>query len=101
MFPERERVTFLGLGHLAEFAQRHPDAKSALAIFQREVEAAKWSDPAQLKSRYPSASFVGKDNVVFNIRGGNYRLHARVNFALAIFIVLRIGTHGEYERWTY
>lgn len=94
-------MTLLGLGQLAEFAHQHPDAKSALAAFQREVEAATWSDPAQLKSRYPSASFVGKENVVFNIRGGNYRLHARVNFALSIFIVVRIGTHGEYERWTF
>ena len=94
-------MTLLGLGHVAEFARQHPDVRSALAAFQREVEAATWSDPAQLKSRYPSASFVGKDNVVFNIRGGNYRLHARVNFALAICIVVRIGTHGEYERWTF
>ena len=93
-------MTLLGLGHVAEFAKQHPDVRSALAAFQREVEAATWSDPAQLKSRYPSASFVGKDNVVFNIRGGNYRLHARVNFALAICIVV-IGTHSEYERWTF
>jgi mRNA interferase HigB len=94
-------MTLLGLGHVAEFAKQHPDVRSALAAFQREVEAATWSDPAKLKSRYPSASFVGKDNVVFNIRGGNYRLHARVNFALSICIVVRIGTHSEYERWTF
>jgi mRNA interferase HigB len=94
-------MTLLGLGHVAAFARQHPDVRSAMAAFQREVETATWSDPAELKSRYPSASFVGKDNVVFNIRGGNYRLHARVNFALAICIVVRIGTHGEYERWTF
>jgi mRNA interferase HigB len=94
-------MTLLGTIHLAAFARKHPDARSALASFQSEVEGAKWSDPAQLKARYPRASFVGKDNVVFDIRGGSYRLHARVNYAMAIFIVVRVGTHAEYDRWTF
>lgn len=94
-------MVLLGLNHLTNFAAKHSDCRSALAAFQREVEEGRWLDPAQLKERYPKASFVGKDNVVFNIRGGNYRLHARVNFATGIFIVMRIGTHAEYDRWTF
>lgn len=94
-------MTLLGIHHLVAFARKHADARSALAAFQREVEAANWSDPAQLKSRYPKASFVGKDEVVFDIRGGHYRLHARVSYTMSIVIVMRVGTHAEYDRWTF
>jgi mRNA interferase HigB len=94
-------MKLLGMQHLASFARAHSDARSALSAFHHEVGAAAWSDPAQLKSRYPSASFIGKDNVVFDIRGGKYRLHARVSFSMALVVIIRIGTHAEYDRWTF
>ena len=94
-------MVLVGLNHLVNFAAKHADARSALAAFQREVEEGQWVTPADLRERYPKASFVGKDNVVFDIRSGNYRLHARVNFATGTFIVMRIGTHAEYNRWKF
>lgn len=94
-------MKLLGKNHLADIGRRHPDIRSALAAWEREVEEASWMTPAELKARYPKASFVGKDNVIFDIRGGNYRLQARVNFVTAVVIVVRVGTHAEYDRWTF
>ena len=94
-------MILLGLNVLAAFAKAHPDSETSLSAWQAEVERATWKHGAELKDRYPSASFVGKDNVVFNIRRNNYRLHARISFATQIAIVMRIGTHKEYDSWTY
>jgi mRNA interferase HigB len=91
----------LGKNHLATFAARHADVRSALAVWEREVEDATWKSPSDLKERYPRASFVGGDHVVFDIRGGNYRLHARVSYSMGVLLIVRIGTHSEYDRWTF
>ena len=94
-------MKLLGKNHLVNAARRHPDIRSALAAWKLEVEEAAWATPAELKLRYPMASFLGKENVIFNIRAGNYRLHARVNFVTSVVIVVRVGTHAEYNRWTF
>jgi mRNA interferase HigB len=94
-------MKLLGLNVISAFAKAHPDVETALSAWQAEVERATWKHGAELKDRYPSASFVGRDSVVFNIRGNNYRLHARVSFATQVVIVVQIGTHKEYESWTY
>ncbi|HEV7239071.1 MAG TPA: type II toxin-antitoxin system HigB family toxin [Thermoanaerobaculia bacterium] len=94
-------MKLLGLNVLSAFAKAHPDAEPSLSAWQAEVERATWKHGAELKGLYPSASFVGRDNVIFNIRGNNYRLHARVSFATQVVIVVQIGTHKEYEGWKY
>lgn len=91
----------LGKNHLVTFAASHSDARSALAVWEHEVGDATWTTPTDLKRRYPKASLVGSDNVVFDIRGGRYRLQARVSYATGIVIVVRIGTHGDYDKWSF
>ncbi len=91
----------LGKNLLVTFATSYPDARSALAAWQRELEEATWTSPIDLKQRYPMASLVGGENVVFNIRGNKYRLHARLNFVTGIVIVIRVGTHSDYDRWSF
>jgi mRNA interferase HigB len=94
-------MKLLGKNLLADISRRHPDIRSALATWEREVEDATWTTPVDVKTRYQKASFVGKDNVIFDIRGGKYRLHARVNYVTALVIVIRVGTHAEYDHWTF
>jgi mRNA interferase HigB len=94
-------MRLLGKNHLVTFAASHSDVRSALAVWEREVEDATWKSPSDLKLRYPKASLVGRDHVVFDIKGNKYRLHARVSYATGIVIVVRIGTHGDYDRWIF
>ncbi|MHB2033963.1 MAG: type II toxin-antitoxin system HigB family toxin [Gemmatimonadaceae bacterium] len=72
-----------------------------MEAWRAEVLAANWSNPHELKSRYPKATLIGERNVVFNIRYNRYRLHVTIDYASASVIVRRIGTHAQYDRWTF
>ncbi len=94
-------MTLVGKRLLTEFAQRHAAARDAIAAWAAEVEAAAWRSPADLKARYASASFIGNERVVFNLKGNHFRLDAQVTYSAQIVLVRRIGTHAEYDSWTF
>ena len=83
---------------LRDFWVRHPNSKQPLLVWYMEVDKEDWDTPTKLKVRYPSASIVGKDRVVFNIRGNRYRLVVRINYQKRIVYVRFVGTHAEYDR---
>ena len=82
---------------LREFWKRHPDAEEPLLAWYREVEQADWDTPAKLKAKYRSASIVGDNRVVFNIKGNNYRLVVKINYRYRVVYVRFVGTHAEYD----
>ena len=83
---------------LREYWERHPESKQPLLAWYHEVRQADWSTPASVIGRFPNASILGDDRVVFRIRGGNYRIVARI-FYPARYVYMRfVGTHREYER---
>ena len=47
---------------------------------------------------YASASIVGPDRVVFNIKGKDYRLVVPNNYRHQIVFIKGIGTHEEYDK---
>ena len=53
--------------------------------------------PAKVKSRYPYASILGDDRVVFNVKGNDYRLVVRMNYGRGIAYIRFVGTHAEYD----
>ena len=81
---------------LREFWVRYPDAEDPLLAWFREVEKEDWSNPAQVKEKYRSASFVG-NRVVFNIKGNDYRLVVKINYPYRVVYVRFVGTHKEYD----
>ncbi len=81
-----------------EFWSRHSDAEQPLLAWYREAEKEDWASPTQLKTRYPSASIVGGNRVVFNIKGNNYRLVVWINYPKRIMYIKFVGTHSEYDR---
>ena len=58
----------------------HADAEQALKSWFAEVSRSQWSSMADIKKRYPHASVIDSERVVFNIRGNNYRLVVKVWF---------------------
>lgn len=74
------------------------DAKGPLESWFHETKNAEWESPADIKHRYPSASFIKDNRVVFNIGGNKYRLVARINYPYKIVYIRFIGTHKEYDR---
>lgn len=93
-------MLIVGRKQLDEFMKAHADARPALSTWVSHVAAATWRDPHELLERYPRASVIHGGLVVFDIKGNDYRLAARIDFANAIVRVLRIGTHAEYDRWS-
>jgi mRNA interferase HigB len=83
---------------LREFWERHPDAEEPLLAWFREVEQEDWDTPAKVKEKYRSASIVGKNRVVFNIKGNSYRLVVKINYAARIVFIRFVGTHADYDR---
>ena len=83
---------------LREFWLRHPNAEEPLLAWYREVEQEDWDTPAKVKAKYRSASIVGDNRVVFNIKGNNYRLVVRINYAYRVVYIRFVGTHAEYDR---
>lgn len=83
---------------LREFWQKHPDAQQPLQAWYYDAKKAEWKNPAQIKNLYRNASFVGKNRVVFNIKGNRYRLVGAVNYQIGIIFIRFIGTHAEYDK---
>ena len=83
---------------LDDFAKRHADARGPLLAWLREVEQEDWDSPIKVRDRYPRASIVGKDRVVFRIKGNAYRLVARINYPHRVVVIRFVGTHAAYDR---
>lgn len=83
---------------LREFWVKHPAAEGPLRAWYSEARGADWRTPDQIRERYASASFVGRDRVVFNIGGNKYRLVAAIRFDRGIAFIRFIGTHAEYDK---
>ena len=83
---------------LREFWERHADVEESLLAWYREVEKEDWDGPAKVKAKYPSASILGDNRVVFNIRGNAYRLVVKINYPARIVYVRFVGTHAQYDR---
>jgi mRNA interferase HigB len=108
MFPHWEHAGLLGsfmivVGKrlLTEFAERHASARGAIAAWAFEVEAASWQSSFDVKARFASASFVGNDRVIFNLKGNHFRLDTQISYSAQVVLVRRIGTHAEYDSWTF
>ena len=82
---------------LRAFWIRHPDAEESLLAWYREAQKADWDRPEKIKEKYRSASFVGRNRVVFNIKGNKYRLVVKMKYEKQLVFVRFVGTHTDYE----
>ena len=85
---------------LREFAQRHPDSKTALDSWFHLVRTNQFESFNALRQVFPSADKVGK-LIVFNIGGNKYRLIASIHFNRQKVYIRHILTHPEYDRGTW
>ena len=83
---------------LREFWERHPESEQSLRAWHREVEQADWAAPGQVRDRFPSASIVGSNRVVFRFKGNAYRLVVEVFYPGRSVYIRFVGTHAQYNR---
>jgi mRNA interferase HigB len=92
-------MRLVGRRLLEEFASHHADLRSPLSAWVFEVEEAQWAGPSDVKARYPNASFLTENTVIFNLKGNKYRVETKIHYELKVVLATRIGTHSEYSKW--
>ena len=91
-------MRIVSVGTLRDFWTRHTDAEQALRAWYDEARHAVWSTSQDIRDRYASASFVGANRVVFNIKGNRYRLVVAVAWRFQAVYIKFVGTHADYDR---
>ena len=84
--------------HLVSYWTSHPDAEQSLKAWYDEAVAATWRTPQDIKDQYRSASFVGQNRVVFNIKGNDHRLIVAVAYRFGALYIKFVGTHADYDK---
>jgi mRNA interferase HigB len=85
------------------FADRsgHKGIKAAWSQYQAWldiVSRAQWRHPEDVKASYPKASILKAGRVVFNIKGNDFRLVARIQYQAGILAIRFFGSHAEYDK---
>lgn len=83
---------------LEDFWVKHSDCEEQLKAWHKEPSEAVWASPQDIKSDYPSASFLQDNRVVFNIKGNKYRLIVKINYDFGIVWIRFIGTLAAYDK---
>jgi mRNA interferase HigB len=73
-------------------------ARSQYEAWLGIVGVATWWNPEGVKATYPKASILKAGRVVFNIKGNDYRLVARLQYQAGILEIRFFGTHAEYDK---
>ncbi len=93
-----EDVRIIARGTLREFWLKNGDSEQPLKAWFQEAKRAEWSNPAEIKANYASASILKQGRVVFNIRDNKYRLVVKINYKYGWVFIRFIGTHKEYDK---
>ncbi len=91
-------MKLVGLPILEDAKQKHPVLRGPLDSWRLEVEHGGWRGPSDVRRRFPSASFLTDNRIVFNIKGNSYRLAVQVSYSVGLVRVVWCGTHSEYDR---
>lgn len=83
---------------MKEYADRHPEAKTAIQDWIKKVKESRRKTLADIKQTFNSVDYVGYQRYVFNIKGNDYRLVVVVQFRPQFVYIRFIGTHAEYDR---
>jgi|TARA_R110002096_G_scaffold205810_9_gene391905 mRNA interferase HigB len=73
-------------------------AKAPCEAWFAEAKAAVWQSPQDVKARYPGASILAGNRVVFDLGGNKYRLIVAIHYNTKIVYIRFIGTHADYDK---
>jgi mRNA interferase HigB len=73
-------------------------ARSQYEAWLLIVDHARWQTPEDVRASHPKASILKAGRVVFNIKGNDYRLIARLQYQAGVVAIRFFGTHAEYDQ---
>ncbi len=94
-------VRIIALATLRAFLDRSPayaDARDPAMAWYRQVKAADWAAPADVKRDIRSASILKDGRAVFNIAGNKYRIVVWINYPCRVVYVRFIGNTTQSTR---
>ena len=97
-------MIIIGTGLVESYLANHAGhkgikaARSQYEAWLDLVTRANWRNPEDVKTSYPKASILKASRVVFNIKGNDYRLVARLQYQAGALAIRFFGTHGEYDQ---
>ena len=90
----------IALSTLKAFLNAKPvyaDAREPVMAWYRQVKAADWTSPADVKRDVRSVSILKDGRAVFNIAGNKYRIVVWINYPYRVVYIRFIGTHRMYD----
>jgi mRNA interferase HigB len=93
-------VRIIALATLKAFLNRsttYAEARDPVMPWYRQVKAADWATPADVKCDIRSASILKDGRAVFNIAGNKYRIVVWINYPYRVVYIRFIGTHRQYD----
>ena len=75
----------------------YADAREPVIGWYRQVRAADWATPADVKRDIATASILKDGRAVFNIAGNKYRIVVWINHRYRVVYIRFIGTHRKYD----
>jgi mRNA interferase HigB len=93
-------VRIIAVSTLKAFLVRshaYHDALDSVMAWARQVKAADWASPADVKREIRTASVLKDGRVVFNIAGNKYRIVVWINYPYRVVYIRFIGTHTQYD----
>lgn len=82
---------FLGQG------AANADARNPIMAWYRQIKAADWATPADVKRALGNASILKDGRAVFNIAGNKYRIVVWINYPYRVVYIRFVGTHRQYD----
>jgi len=73
-------------------------AKAPSEAWFSEAKNAVWQSPQDVKTRYPSASILAGNRVVFDLGGNKYRLIVAIHCNTKIVYICFIGSLADYDK---
>ncbi|MFK7971010.1 MAG: type II toxin-antitoxin system HigB family toxin [Bacteroidia bacterium] len=83
---------------LRTFWEKNPQSEQALKTWYHIVKNADWTNSNEVKKVFLSASIVGDNRIVFNIKGNHFRLVVKFNFERKWVFIRFVGTHKDYDK---
>ena len=93
-------MRIIALATLKAFLNRsttYAEARDPVMAWYRQVKAADWATPADVKCDIRSASILKDGRAVFNIAGNKYRIVVWINYPYRVVYIRFIGTHRQYD----
>ena len=93
-------VRVIALATLKRFVDArssHADAREPVMAWYRQVRAADWASPAEVKRDIRNASILKDGRAVFNIAGNKYRIVVWINYPYRVVYIRFVGSHRDYD----